>query len=1036
MSSQSQNPFGGGPESGLDPFKWYEQNRERSIFGLFPHRQVLRLLVNAQLYRCTEGAVVPRPRQPTHLIIVAEGEVGLWTRGDNPRRVGKVIAGRSLELKTLLRSAAQSWEFDWRANRDCTLIALEWGVIKNALRENPDVRAYLTGITQYPELRRLKTDLSLLGFGFEAIQKTLFVLRLQKTAEALTGTRVAAPSLVVVHRGEIGVNAEIRGTSQKVGRYRAGEFFLVDGTRELVFEPSADFQYWSVARDEWEAALGRLATGAGAAIASAQTVQSLEVAALAIEKDVAAAAEADDRPRAADDEEDDGLTVRDFTVDEKEQRRIHRRKFPHIRQHDEMDCGAACLATIARYYRHNISLPVYRSLVHVTREGASMLALKRGAEATGMQAMGVYSGFRGLLKLRTPFIALMQYHFIVVYKVTEKEVVASDPARGLVTLPAAEFQKEWSKDALLLKVTPEFHKYPRSASSFGKYAVLFREHKRELAELAGASILVTLLGLISPLFMQFIFDHVLAGGNSGVLTAGALLVITLHLLSGGLEWTRNYLLAHLRGQLDQKFSALFLAHTFKLPLGFFAVRRVGDITTRLNEIQTIREFFTGRSINTVINVLYAVLYTAVIALYSLKLLVLLAVVVPIIAVVIGAFVPKVLALLRDTYRATARNQSVTFEQFNSLESLKSINAQVAARWKWEASFAETLRLRKRLEVLAASAGGLAELFSGLTKVAVLLLAVRLYLSEELTLGQVVAVNMLAGRIVEPLIAVIAEWNQLSEVGTSLARIDDVITSAPEHEPAEGRHASHRIRGDVSFQNVSFRYGSELSPLVLDGVSLDIRAGETVALVGPSGSGKTTLAYMVNLLYAPTNGRVLVDGIDTTEIPLTTLRRQIAMITQENHLFSGTILENITMGDPTPSFQRAMQAALAADAHGFIASMPDGYATRLGEGGGKMSGGQKQRVNIARALYRDPRILIMDEGTAALDAMSEKTILENIRSGDRKRTTIMIAHRLNTVMSADRIVVFRSGRIIENGTHGELLARRGHYATLFNKQLHL
>lgn len=1008
----------------VDLNAWYKEYRGRSIFEHLSNESSVKLLRGAKSVSFEAQEVIRRPETPQQLFLVAEGEVGLYAGGSRRIRQAIVSPGRALELKAIL-GLQPRWDHTWIAETNTRLFVIERSALEDALLLEPEAEAYLKTVALYPELRTVKNDLRLFGMDLADVKASLARFA-SCDAKVLTGTKTREKCLVVVHRGELLVTAKVRFVEQEVGRISAGEYFMLDGSTELTISALPETSIWVLTHRAWATVIGQ------AKVATVSTLfQPLESKIVSPSAGTASHAVAG-APNSL--EEDEGPSVADFEVTPKEQRKLHRRKFPVAKQHDQMDCGAACLAAVASFHGRKISLPAFRSLVHVTREGASMLAVKRAAETVGFEAIGICAGYNGLKKLRTPFIGLMQYHFIVVYKVTDTEVVAGDPAKGLVTIPVETFKKEFSLNALLLRATPKLKKYPESASSFGKYLSLLKDQKVQFAEVFLASLLVTVFGLLTPLFMQVVFDHVLSGGKSGMLTAAALGVIFLHLLSGGLEWVRNYLLTHHTSRLDTKFSAQFLRHTFSLPLNFFAVRRVGDITTRLGEIEKVRDFFTGRTVNVVIRAMSAALYCAVIALYSLKLLALLAILLPFVAAVIGLLLPRLLRNLRETYSALAKNQGLTFEQFNSLDTIKSINGQVAARWRWEATLLRTLDLRKALERLNAIAAGASEALRGLISVSMLLAAVLLYLRQELTLGQVVAINSLVGSVVRPLIEVICEWNEFSQVGISLARIDDVITSAVEPEPADKKRVDHRVSGDIEFVDVTFQYGSELSPIVLDGVSLTVKRGETVAFVGPSGSGKTTLGYMINRLYAPNRGKVLLDGVDATEIPIATLRSQVAMVLQENHLFSGTILENITLGDARPSFERAMEAATAADAHEFIARLPQGYATLLAEGGGNLSGGQKQRINIARALYRDPAVLIMDEATAALDAISEEAIVKNMAAASKGRTTFIIAHRLNTIMHADRIVVLKRGKIIESGKHKELFDKRGYYFQLCKNQL--
>jgi ABC-type bacteriocin/lantibiotic exporter with double-glycine peptidase domain len=340
---------------------------------------------------------------------------------------------------------------------------------------------------------------------------------------------------------------------------------------------------------------------------------------------------------------------------------------------------------------------------------------------------------------------------------------------------------------------------------------------------------------------------------------------------------------------------------------------------------------------------------------------------------------------------------------------------------------------ERFGILTSSISGL---LSQSLDISVLLLSIYLYMKGELTLGQVFALSGLVHGMVGPVMALINQYQTINHVKVSMDRIDDIITSAPESNPKTNAYQSLKLKGEIEFKNISFQYGNEMSPMVLDDVSLKIFAGETVALVGGSGSGKTTLGKMVNLLYAPVKGKVFVDGIDASTIPLEVLRSEVAMIMQENALFSGTVIENITLGDPLPSFTRAMDAARNADAHNFIAALPEGYSTLLGENGEGLSGGQKQRINIARAFYRSPSVMILDEATSALDAVSEQAIMSNIKGRTVKKTTVIIAHRLNTIMHADRIVALKNGKVLEVGTHKELMAKQGYYYDLFRKQLNL
>ena len=998
--------------------------KDRSIFSLFPPASINDLLKTASVHFYESGTKIPKPEPGQSLCVLIDGQVSLVS--PNSTSVESVVtSGRSIELRTFLKSS--SWRFDWQVEKACTVLTLSKKEFDRALSMDETLGDYLDKVVVHSELQRLKNDMRLFGFTPSQIRSTIHRLKMTRGKSFETGAS-SGRLLGVVHEGTMHANIVLGDEEEKVvGEFSSGDYFVIDERRKIRFECPPETRLWMLDEEEWIRSVPKEKIRTFFAL-----IDPIGSRMAAIQLDKGPETDAHSSPEAI--EEEDTLEVKDFKPTEKVLGRLHRMKPVCVRQHDEMDCGAACMATIAKFYGKKISLPAFRSLIHVTRDGASMLSVKRAAEKVGIEAIGVMSGFEGMKNLQVPSIALMQYHFVVVFKATDQGVVVGDPGRGVTTLTTEEFKKEWSQNLLLFKPTEKFFKHPDSPVSFRKYVLLIKGFRLPLFEVFLASSMTFLFGLASPLFMQFIFDNVLVSSKRGVLHEFALIIISVHLLSSILEWARTRLLTHLTSRIDTRFSALFVRHTMKLPLNFFAVRRVGDITTRIAEIERVRDFFTGTTLNTVINFVSAIVYCGVLGLYSWKLLALLMATLPVLAGFIGYMIPKLLDNQRETYKALAQSHSLTFEQFNAFATLKSLHAAVAARWRWEASLLKTLTLRKALERLNAITGGTAEFFKESINLAMLLYAASLYMQHELTLGQVVAVSTLMASIVGPVISLITQWNQFSQVGVSLGRIDDIFTSAIEPERATGD--APPFKGEIEFANVTFQYGSELSPIVLDNISLKMNAGETIALVGRSGSGKSTLGYMVNLLYAPTRGKIVIDGKDATRIPLPHLRAQVAMVMQENSLFSGSIIENITMGDPHPSFKKAVDAAKAADAYGFVTQLPEGFSTVLGEGGEGLSGGQKQRVNIARALYRNPSILVMDEATSALDAVSEELIMSRLKSRARRGSTILIAHRLNTIMHADRIVVMDAGKIIEVGTHRELLDRQGDYYKLFRKQLNL
>lgn len=1030
----------------LDRSAAYVEIASKSLFGLFQPATAKALLEASHLSYSGAGNLIRRNPVPDSLFIVVEGQVGLYGSGDRNQKRGLVSPGRSIELKAYL-NPSRGWEFEWLTESDTTLLQIHRGALDQALAKEVETANYLRRLTGASELFKLKNDLRLFGMPAEAVRKTIASLR--KSPEAMGVLKSKVASLGVVSSGAIGVGVKFDGTRQNAGEFLAGDYFIF-GHRDAFteVEVQAGTELWHLPMKDW------LAIAPEAAIA--KFIQLVDpVSAIILEKiqtrtsrprpvTVAEAPSAEGSEPATATEEltstehDDGREVEDFLATPGFRAWLAKRKPLVVRQNDQMDCGAACMATVAEYYGRKISLAAFRSMIHVTRDGASMLAVKRAALAVGMEALGARAGMDALKTLQMPLIALTGYHFVVLFSVSDEEAVIGDPGRGVLRVPIADFEARYSGNVLLLKPGPDFHKYPESQPSFRKYWTVLTQSKLLFAEIVLCTLISFGLGLSTPVFMQFVFDTVLVDLRVNLLKWMAIAMFAVAAIGAFMEWIRAYLLAYLTAQVDTKISTLFLRHVYRLPLSFFAVRRVGDLTTRIDEIEKLRSFMNQGSLTLILNLLSIFVYGGVLAIYGVRLLGVAAIAIPFLALLVAWAIPRMSAYLNLAYEALSRNQSLVFEQFSALNTVRSLNGMVAARWRWETSLIKSLNLRSRAEKFGSSAAGVATFLEDSISLAVLCAAIALFMGNRMSLGQVIAVSMISRNLAAPIVSLFSQWNSLGEIGVSLSRLDDIFTSAQEDDPAPETGGVNVAQltgnGKIQFENVSFQYGSEFSPIVLRNVQLTIHHGEFVAFVGPSGSGKTTLACMINLLYAPTRGRILMNGVDVSTVPLAELRRQTAMITQESSLFSGTIIENIALGDPSPSFARVVEAAKEADAHEFIAALPRGYSSTLREGGAGLSGGQRQRINIARALYRQAPILIMDEATSALDAISEQRVMNSLRNPRRRRTALVIAHRLNTVVSADRIVCMENGSIVESGTHAELLASGGAYHRLFRKQL--
>jgi subfamily B ATP-binding cassette protein HlyB/CyaB len=971
------------------------------------------------------GERVLRGEAVDELHLVLEGEVALLSRGDEARTVSVASEGHALELDSLFTGASK-WQFDWVCKKSTRISALPRSSLDRLAAAQPLQYRCVERVARHPELAALRDNLRLFGLSDEQAQSVIVSLSCHESI----GQRDCCPPglhLGVVRQGQIDVWAGDPTSRRAVARYLPGEQLTIDHVDDLLFESTPGTSVWVLSRESLIALSGNRRQCIERFLRFIDP-RGREDLTNDSEGSVPAATEdarASDRASS-----EGGPQLASFLAEPTTARRRRRKRYPWVQQHDQMDCGAACMSMVARAYGRTISVPRLRSLVHVTRDGASLFSMKKAAEHLGFQAIGIKARYEDLARYLVPFIALTEYHFVVVYEVTADRIVIGDPSRGIVRQAAQAFKAEWSGLAILLHPTERFKGFPETEPSYQKYLKLLHGLRAPISEALLASLLLFVFGLTPPLFMQTIFDQILPEAQRGLLDLAAVVVLAIAITMHLTEWARDYLLLYVSSRSDAKFASLFLRRVFELPLGFFAVRRVGAITARFGELAQIRRFITGQTVSIIMSVLSTLVYSIVLGFYHVGLLLIVLVTLALTMAFLHSMSPRLKAQLQQIFKAQSRSNGMAFEHFSGFETIKSINGTIAARWRWFANFSKLSRLRREsTRVIAVTSSG-SELLNGATNVAVLIASVWFYTRQELTLGQVVASNIIVANITSPILALAGHWDSIQQLGVSFSRIEDVITSAPERTG----ELEQPLVGRIEFDDVRFQYGSELSPMVLNGVTLAIQAGETVAFVGQSGSGKTTLAHMVSLLYLPSKGRVLLDGVDARSFSLASLRNQVAMVTQDNSLFSGSILENIALGDPDPSFDRALLAANLADAHGFINRLKHKYATQLGEGGSGLSGGQRQRLNIARALYKDPAVLILDEATSSLDAVSERRIMEGLGKNAKSRTTIMIAHRLNTIMHASRIFVFDKGCLVESGTHSSLVQARGQYYRLYQTQL--
>jgi len=495
---------------------------------------------------------------------------------------------------------------------------------------------------------------------------------------------------------------------------------------------------------------------------------------------------------------------------------------------------------------------------------------------------------------------------------------------------------------------------------------------------------------------------------------------------------RSYVFSHTTSRIDVELGARLFQHLLRLPLAYFQARRVGDSVARVRELENIRSFLTGQALTLVLDVLFSGLFIAVMFFYSVPLTLIVLASLPLYILLSLAVVPVLRVRLNEKFARGAENQSLLVETITGIQTVKANALEPAMARRWDNQLAAYVAASFKTQNLATWAHEGINLIGKIVNAATLWYGAKIVMDHELSVGQFVAFNMFAGRVAQPIMRMAQMWTDFQQTGISMDRLGDILNTRTEVPPSNAAQLPP-IKGRITLDQVSFRYRPEAAP-VLHGVGLDIRAGEIIGIVGRSGSGKSTLTKLVQRLYVPEQGRLLVDGIDISLVDAAQLRRQIGVVLQDNFLFNRSVRENIAIGDPAAPLEAVMQAARLAGAHEFISELTEGYDTIVGEQGASLSGGQRQRIAIARALFSNPRILIFDEATSALDYESEAIIQRNMAAICRGRTVLIIAHRLSAVRHAHRIIAMEKGRIIEAGSHDELIQRpKGLYAYLWRMQ---
>ncbi len=732
-----------------------------------------------------------------------------------------------------------------------------------------------------------------------------------------------------------------------------------------------------------------------------------------------------------------------------------------------IDTGLSSLVMIARFHGVAADPAQIKHAFAIGDDGMQTLDIIRAAKELGFKAKSATVTYEKLPKLVFPAIAEVrrssqqsavsdqhkaegssqqsaisdqhkegqdrqeETEFIIFAKVENGQVLALHPAETTPRiLKQEDLENIWTGRLILLSQRG----FLTRDEKFGLKWFLpsIWKYRKPLAEVLIASFVLQIFALVTPIFTQVIIDKVLVHRGLTTLDVLAIGLLTIALFEGALNILRTYVFTHTTSRIDVNLGVRLFRHLFALPLRYFEVRRVGDTIARVRELENIRHFLTGSPLTLVLDLMFVFVFVAVMLFYSVKLTLAALVALPLFALLSYLVTPMLRHRLDEKFNRGADSQSYLVEAVSGVQTVKSFALEPEAQKKWEGLLSKYITSSFKTYQLSGIANAIGTFINRASYLVILWYGAHLVMDGDLSVGMLIAFQMLSGRVSDPVLRLVQMWQDFQQIGISLQRLGDIFNAKTEPAMDASKARLPAVQGHIRMESVRFRYRVD-GPEVLRNVSFNIPAGTTVGIVGRSGSGKSTLAKLLQRLYIPESGRILIDGIDISLADPAWLRRQIGVVLQENFLFNASVRDNIAIHYPSATMEEVVRVAHLAGAHDFILELPEGYDTMVGEKGTALSGGQRQRIAIARALLMNPRLLIFDEATSALDYESESIIQRNLNEMCKGRTVLIIAHRLSTLRHANRIIVLDRGEIVEQGSHDELIRRVGLYHHLYSQQ---
>lgn len=729
--------------------------------------------------------------------------------------------------------------------------------------------------------------------------------------------------------------------------------------------------------------------------------------------------------------------------------------FPFYKQLDAMDCGPSCLRMIAKHYGKTYSLQNLRDKSYITREGVSMLGISDAAEAIGFRSMGVRVTFEQLY-LEAPLPCIVhwnQIHFVVVYKITKNRngnffVHVSDPARGLIKFTKEEFMSGWANTkeggeekglCLLLETTPDFYQAEDEKLNKSGFKFLFsylRPYKKIIVQLFLGLLLGSLLQLIFPFLTQSIVDKGINNQNLDFVTLIIIAQLVLIFSRTVVEFIRSWILLHLGTRINISLISDFLIKLMKLPVSFFDTKMIGDLIQRIGDHTRIESFLTSSTLNILFSFINLIIFGIVLLYYSVNIFLIFLVGSVLYTAWVYLFMKKRRDLDNRRFAQMSDNQSNVIQLITGMQEIKLNNCEKQKRWEWESIQAKLFKVSMASLSLSQyqQAGGV--FINEVKNVIITFIAAKSVIDGNMTLGMMLAVQYIAGQLNNPITQMITFLQSTQDAKISLERLGEIHQKDNEELDEEPKVDILPESKALTIDKIFFQYEGPHSPFVLDDVSLNIPEKKITAIVGTSGSGKTTLIKLLLGFYNPTKGKINLGDLYLENVSNRMWRGKCGVVMQDGFIFSDSIANNIAVSDEFPDRKKLLNAVKVANIQEFIESLPLGYNTKIGQNGVGLSQGQKQRILIARAVYKNPEFIFLDEATNALDANNERVIMENLNQFFKGKTVIVVAHRLSTVKNADQIVVLEKGKIVEKGSHIELSKKKGAYYELVKNQLEL